>query len=163
MIGRLILLVALALPACGLAEAQTPPRTQRPPAMKAQELKSALFGIRMVGVADGTEAELINRIFFADLFAGSGIRLKILEGMALGKAIVSTPLGAQGIAVNNGEHLLLAQNAEEFASAIVALLRNPQKLQSMQLAAQKLAKDFYDNTKVIERVLSFYNDLRKDK
>ncbi len=55
MIGRLILLVALALPACGLAEAQSPPRTQRPPAMKAQELKSALFGIRMEGVADGTD------------------------------------------------------------------------------------------------------------
>ncbi len=103
------------------------------------------------------------QIMVVPLFAGSGIRVKILEGMALGKAIVSTPLGAQGIAVNNGEHLLLAQNAEEFASAIVSLLRNPQKLQSMQLAAQKLAKDFYDNTKVIERVLSFYNDLRKDK
>jgi len=55
MIGRLILLVALALPACGLAEAQTPPRNQRPPAIKAQELKSALFGIRMEGVADGTD------------------------------------------------------------------------------------------------------------
>ena len=55
MIVRCISLVALALLASGLADAQTSARQARPPAMKAPELKSALFGIRMEGVADGTD------------------------------------------------------------------------------------------------------------
>ena len=61
----------------------------------------------------------------APLRAGGGTRLKILEAMAFGRPVVSTTIGAEGLPVINGEHLLLADTAEDFARASVRLLQDP--------------------------------------
>lgn len=56
---------------------------------------------------------------------GSGTRLKILEAWAMGKAVVSTRLGAEGLQARDGENILLADTAEEFARAVLHLSQNP--------------------------------------
>jgi glycosyltransferase involved in cell wall biosynthesis len=59
------------------------------------------------------------------LRVGGGTRLKLLDAMAQGKAIVSTTLGAEGIRVEDGVHLRLADTASDFAERIVGLLSSP--------------------------------------
>ena len=65
------------------------------------------------------------QVAVAPLRAGGGTRLKILEAMAFGRPVVSTALGAEGLPVKHGEHLLLADSAEEFGRACVELLQDP--------------------------------------
>ena len=56
---------------------------------------------------------------------GGGTRLKVVEGLACGKAIVSTSLGCEGIAVRDGEHLLIADDAQAFAARLLELFNDP--------------------------------------
>lgn len=116
--------------------------------------------VKIVGeVEDAVRFMKGKSIMVVPLFAGSGIRVKILEGMALGKAIVSTTLGAQGIEAEDGNHLLLANDAKTFADALIRLLTQDQLREKLSLAAETLAKDKYDNTKIIRRVLQFYQTI----
>lgn len=79
--------------------------------------------IEVVGQVEDAVAELArSRVAVAPLLAGSGTRLKILEAWAAGVPVVSTTLGAEGLGARNGEHLLLADGAAEFAAAVSRLL-----------------------------------------
>ncbi|MBK7964297.1 MAG: glycosyltransferase [Bacteroidetes bacterium] len=64
-------------------------------------------------------------IMIVPLFSGSGMRVKIVEGMAMQKAIVTTSIGAEGIAGVDGRDFLIGNTAEEFASNILKLLEDP--------------------------------------
>lgn len=120
--------------------------------------------VDMIGeVEDAVRFMQSKQIMIVPLFAGSGIRVKILEGMALGKTIVSTDLGAQGIACVDGEHLLIANTAAEFAEAIDKLVANPQLAEQLGSNARQLADTVYDNRKVIGRVLDFYQEQVQNK
>ncbi|HPQ13780.1 MAG TPA: glycosyltransferase family 4 protein [Bryobacteraceae bacterium] len=78
-------------------------------------------------VADAVEALATARVVVAPLLAGSGTRVKILEAWAAGRAVVSTSLGAEGLPVRSGEHLLLADSPEAFAEAVSRLLASPEE------------------------------------
>jgi len=65
------------------------------------------------------------RVFVVPLRVGGGTRLKIFEAMAMEKATVTTSIGAEGLPVRHGEHLLIADTATEFADAVIRLLRDP--------------------------------------
>lgn len=95
-------------------------------------------------------------IMIVPLFAGSGIRIKILEGFAMGKAIVTTTLGVQGIACQHEKHLLIADGAAAFADAICKLVGSPELRNHISINARKLATEVYDNNKVIQQLLNFY-------
>ncbi len=64
-------------------------------------------------------------VYVVPLRVGGGTRLKIYEAMAMGKAVVSTRLGAEGLPVKDGEHLVLADEPEQFAKAVIRLLGDP--------------------------------------
>ncbi len=64
--------------------------------------------------------------FIAPLRFGGGTRLKILDAWAMGKAVVSTPAGAEGLAATSGQQLLLAEDAPGFVEAVLRVLREPQ-------------------------------------
>jgi polysaccharide biosynthesis protein PslH len=100
-------------------------------------------------------------IMIVPLFSGSGIRVKILEGMALGKCIISTDLGAQGIDITDGENILIANTAEEFVKKISYLVAHPNEITRIGNNASSLAKEKYDNQKIIQKLLRFYCDLAK--
>jgi glycosyltransferase involved in cell wall biosynthesis len=74
---------------------------------------------------------------------GGGTRLKVVEALAMGKAVVSTTLGCEGLAVRSGEHVLLADEPAGFASAIIGLLAEPQEGRRMGLAGRKLVVEHY--------------------
>lgn len=117
--------------------------------------------IKVVGEVDDAAVFMLGKqIMIVPLFAGSGIRVKILEGMSLGKAIVSTTLGVQGIQAANGTHLLVADDVNSFAKAIIQLLTNTTEAESMGKKAQQLAFEVYDNGKVTDKLLKFYNTHR---
>lgn len=77
------------------------------------------------------------------LRAGSGTRIKVLEAMASGKAIVSTTLGAEGLDVAHGEHLLLADSAGAFARAAADLVRDPARRAALGREARRLVETRY--------------------
>ncbi len=74
---------------------------------------------------------------------GSGIRIKLLELMALGMAVVSTSVGAEGIDIEDGKHLLLADSAEEFAEKIFYLSKSPDVVRELGKNARKLVSEKY--------------------
>lgn len=86
---------------------------------------------------------------------GSGTRLKLIEAMASGKAIVSTRIGAEGFAVENDNQLLLADDAGCFAHAVLSLLANDDRRARLGAAARRFAAA-YDWREVIPRLEAVY-------
>jgi len=87
---------------------------------------------------------------------GGGTRLKIFEAMAMAKALVSTSIGAEGLDVTNGRDLLIADNAETFAAAVLTLLRDPKTRKSYEENAAATAAR-YDWSKIAERFAEVLN------
>jgi glycosyltransferase involved in cell wall biosynthesis len=81
---------------------------------------------------------------------GGGTRLKIFEAMAMGKAVISTSIGAEGLDVQSGRDVILADNAASFADAILLLLRDAALRQQYERAAARLAAR-YDWSNVAQR------------
>ncbi len=73
-----------------------------------------------------------------------GSRIKILEAMAAGLPVVSTPEGAEGLDVSHGEHILIAQNAAEFVKLVLRCLSNRELVEQLCTRARKLAEKSYD-------------------
>jgi glycosyltransferase involved in cell wall biosynthesis len=80
------------------------------------------------------------RVFVVPLRIGGGTRLKIYEAMAMGKAIVSTSIGAEGLPVRHGEHLLIADTPAAFAAAVLRLLRDPEEAAALGVRAAQLVR-----------------------
>jgi glycosyltransferase involved in cell wall biosynthesis len=74
---------------------------------------------------------------------GGGTRIKIFEAMAAGKAVVSTTIGAEGLPVQDGENILLADDAETFAKCVVDLLSDEVRRKNLGAAARKLVSENY--------------------
>ena len=70
---------------------------------------------------------------------GGGTRLKIFEAMAMGKAVVSTSIGAEGLDVERGHDLMIADDPSDFADCVLRLLRDHKLRQSYEQAAFKVA------------------------
>jgi len=79
-------------------------------------------------------------VYVVPLRVGGGTRLKVLDAMAMGKAVVSTSIGCEGIEVRSGEHLVVADTPEGFAEATVELLRNPSRRLMIGRAARELVE-----------------------
>lgn len=77
------------------------------------------------------------------ILVGGGTRLKIYEAMALGKAIVSTTIGAEGLVYTPGEHLLVADAPTAFADAMVSLLKAPKLRSQLGESARCLVNDCF--------------------
>jgi glycosyltransferase involved in cell wall biosynthesis len=84
------------------------------------------------------------------LQAGGGTRLKILEAFAAGLPVVSTAVGCEGLRVQDGQHLVVAER-EDFAGAIASLLSDPARAQALAERARVVARERYDWHVVGER------------
>jgi glycosyltransferase involved in cell wall biosynthesis len=83
-------------------------------------------GVTVTGYVDDVRPYLAGAtVYVAPLRVGGGTRLKLLEAMVMGKAIVSTTVGAEGFPVVNGHELVLADEPEQFAGEVLNLLENP--------------------------------------
>ncbi|MBP8034539.1 MAG: glycosyltransferase family 4 protein [Bacteroidia bacterium] len=97
-----------------------------------------------------------HEIMLVPLASGSGLRIKIIEGMAYGKAIVSTSVGAEGIKYTNGKNLMIADLPKDFIKAVVDLLKDEAKRTELEKGAQSFAEQEFDNAKVVSGLVNFY-------
>ncbi|HXE81186.1 MAG TPA: glycosyltransferase [Vicinamibacterales bacterium] len=96
------------------------------------------------GVPDVRPHIAAAQVYVVPLRVGGGTRLKIFEAMAMGKAIVSTSIGAEGLPVRAGEHLYLADAPEDFAAAVVRLLEDVNERRRLGACARALVVERYD-------------------
>jgi glycosyltransferase involved in cell wall biosynthesis len=92
-------------------------------------------------------------VFISPEILGTGMKYKVLEAMSMGKAVVTTTLGAQGIAFSNQEHLVIADTPEEFAKETASLLTDQRKRAALGTNARKLVEQQY-SWKTVTHVLS---------
>jgi len=102
--------------------------------------------------------EFINSkaIMIVPLLSGGGMRVKIVEGMAMQKCIISTNLGAEGIHFEDGVNILIANNQEEFYEAIHHCITDEEYCKHIGLNARKLVEEQHDANKVTGNLVEFY-------
>jgi len=98
-------------------------------------------------------------VYVAPLRAGGGTRFKLLEAMAMRRAIVTTRLGCEGFEVTSGRELLIADRPQEFASAVIELLRSPAHCAALGARAQRFVMANYDWRAVAPRLEQLYEQL----
>ncbi|MGA7136595.1 MAG: glycosyltransferase family 4 protein [Terriglobales bacterium] len=110
----------------------------RTPLAKVQRLASE--SVEVTGTVPSV-AEYLEKasVVIVPLRVGGGTRLKIFEAMAMGKAMVSTSIGAEGLEVEGGRDLLLADDASSFAEAVILLLRDAATRREFEQAARQSA------------------------
>jgi polysaccharide biosynthesis protein PslH len=97
-------------------------------------------------------------IMIVPLFSGSGMRIKILEAMALGRVVISTTLGCEGIDIINGENLVIADKPADFFSEINRLLTDPVKIKFIGQNARSKVSECYELNKLGLDLFKFYKD-----
>ena len=113
-------------------------------------------GLVVVGeVEDAREFIISKSISIVPLFAGSGMRVKIVEAMALGRVVISTSVGAESLQYTDRKNILIADDASGFANAIIKMLNDKQMRITMGKNAQQLILDVYDNRKICTDILDF--------
>lgn len=96
------------------------------------------------------------KLMVVPLLSAGGIRVKIIEGMALRKCIVSTQTGADGIDFKVDKNIAIANDGPEFANKILELFDNPEAMDKMAGEARLLAQNKYDNNLLSRDLLNFY-------
>jgi glycosyltransferase involved in cell wall biosynthesis len=97
-------------------------------------------------------------IMIVPLLSGSGMRIKIIEGMALGKAIVSTSIGSEGIETSHGENIIIGDDPQNFTSGIESLLNNFDNFEAIGRSARKFIEAKYDNLSISKALTGFYKE-----
>jgi glycosyltransferase involved in cell wall biosynthesis len=117
-------------------------------------------GVELEGfVSDVRPAYERAAVVVAPLIASAGTNIKILEAMAMGKAIVSTPAGVNGLDLSPGEDFVLTQNAAEMAQAIEKLLAEPQARERLGAAARSRVEREFGWDDIARRQSELYREL----
>ena len=116
--------------------------------------------MQVTGWVDAVEPYLRRAtIYIVPLRMGSGTRLKVLQAMAAGCAVLSTSIGAAGLNCEARGALKIADDADEFAGALVALLSDARQRSELGARAQRAAREHYDWSALIPRLLRAYEEL----
>ncbi len=120
-------------------------------------LKQQQKGISFLGEVPSS-IDFLNQhsVMVVPLLSGSGMRAKIIEGMALGRVVISTTLGAEGIGATHKQNIIIADTAEDFAAAMNWCLSNPDKLQIISQSAHQFIVKNYSSSEIAATVLSKY-------
>ena len=132
----------------------------RSPSRKLQALAQQEKSMRLTGwVEDIRPFVARGSICIVPLRIGGGTRLKIFEAMAMSKAVVSTTVGAEGLPVQAGENILLADTPNDFAESVVSLLREPNERKRLGTSARALVQEKYSWPKVAESFARILQDV----
>lgn len=110
-------------------------------------------------VPSANDFMLDHDIMMVPLLSGSGIRIKIVEAMALGKVVVTTSVGAQGLDVENGKHLFIADTPEEFLAVIDKCIATPDICSIIGENARDFISVYHNNDLITEKILDFYQQV----
>jgi sugar transferase (PEP-CTERM/EpsH1 system associated) len=106
---------------------------------------AGVAGVEVTGAVDDVRPHVAAAdVYVVPLRIGGGTRLKIFEAMAMGKAVVSTSIGAEGLPVTAGRDLSIADTPERFAEAVVHLIRDVESRRRIERAARSLVVERYD-------------------
>jgi len=97
-----------------------------------------------------------HQVMVVPLLSGSGLRIKIIEGMARGKCIMTTPMGAEGISAINGEQLLIGKTPEVWIEMIEHLILDTTRIQEIGIKALQFVKENFNNQQIISQLNDFY-------
>ena len=112
-------------------------------------------GITLTGRVEHVQPYLAGAgVYVLPLRIGSGTRLKLIESLAAGCAVVATTIGAEGFELDNGREAILADTPEAFAAAVLALLDDPARRAALGARGQAFAAQ-YD----WQRVAPLFNDV----
>jgi glycosyltransferase involved in cell wall biosynthesis len=119
-------------------------------------------GVQVIGEVEDAHGFMSQHaIMVVPLLSGGGIRVKIIEGMALGKAIVSSTIGAIGIEDHHTESLKIADSVQEWINALEPLVSNTEEVKIQGQKARAFAESNFDNVKITKALIQFYRDIQK--
>ena len=98
-------------------------------------------------------------VYIVPLRVGGGTRLKILDALSMGKAVVSTSIGCEGLEVTHGKNILIADDPEGFAKQTINLLRHPDLATRMGREGRKLVETTYDWKIIAKKMNRVYNSM----
>jgi len=120
--------------------------------------------MEMLGFVEDVRDPLARYSLFAcPILSGSGVRVKLLEAFAAGIPVVSTRVGAEGLASKDGEFCALADDPAGFAARVVALLRDPEKAAAMAQRARAEVEANWDMAVITRRLVDGYRELVREK
>ena len=99
------------------------------------------------------------KINIVPLLSGSGIRVKIIEAMSVGKTVISTTIGAEGIEYTDGKNILIADTPDEFVMQIKRCIADDEFCAEIGKNAYDLVANNYNNELLTQKLLTFYNKL----
>ena len=121
------------------------------------------LGVEMLGYVEDVGPELARaRCIIVPLRVGGGTRLKILDAWAMGKAVVSTSVGCEGLEARNGENILIADEAEAFATSVLHVLQDPRLHRELGRSGRATAERAYDWEILGSKMAWHYHSLLKD-
>jgi glycosyltransferase involved in cell wall biosynthesis len=123
----------------------------RSPSRKLQALARAEKAVHLTGWVEDIRRYLARgSVCIVPLRIGGGTRLKIFEAMAMGKATISTSIGAEGLPVHGGEDILLADTPNDFADNVISLFGDANQRRRLGTAARALVEENYSWPKIAE-------------
>lgn len=114
----------------------------------------------VAGEVESANAFMLSKdIMIVPILAGSGIRVKIIEGMALGKVIITTSIGAEGLDVENGKNILIANTPEEFVAAVEKCVKTPDLCAILGENARNFVSLNHNNEWTTQKLIEFYSSI----
>lgn len=123
-------------------------------------LKEGAPNIELVGEVESAVDFIRSKaIMIVPLLSAGGIRVKIIEGLALGKAVISTTLGAEGLDCEHKKNIMLADRSEDWIQAIQTLLDDPAMIKQLGQNGRQHVKDNFGLKAVTTELIQFYKEL----
>jgi len=97
-------------------------------------------------------------VYVCGLQMGTGIKNRILEALAMAKPVVTTPVGAEGMGLEHGKHLIVAESPEEFAAAVIRLLQDPNLRIQLGTAGREAVQNRFGWIKASQKVMELYKE-----
>lgn len=102
------------------------------------------------------------QILIVPLLSASGIRIKTIEAMILGKPVVTTTIGAHGLPIKNLEHCMIADNPDDFANAVIYLLLNPDERAKIAENGRKTITTLFEFNSIARQWISLYESMLRN-
>ena len=99
------------------------------------------------------------KVFICPIMEGGGTRIKILDAFSQGIPVVSTIVGAEGLDLQKGKHILLADTVTEFVDRVSDLMENEELSKSMSLCARKFVEENYSYNIIGKKMATVYNEM----
>ncbi len=130
--------------------------------MPSHLLKSKYPNVKILGeIPDAMYFIASKQINVVPLLSGSGIRVKIIEAMSIGKTVITTSIGAEGIKCTHGVDILIANTPDEFVKSIKLCIEEPAVAKEIGQKAAELISREHNSEKIVDNLILFYEKVTK--